>query len=118
MRPFITIDPRAKLLVACSLRRRPRLFWSLFLLPVGSAIVAATILPRLWFAYVVEVIGAFAFLLVVVQGVELRVAESNWGRFEREKQPIRYWISQGIWTGVWIAVSVFPVLLAIHKSSK
>lgn len=116
MRPFITIDPRAKLLVACSLQKRPRLFWSLFLLPVAAAVGATVILPRFWFAYFVDVVGAFAFLLVVVQGIELRVAESNWGRFEREKQPIRYWISQSIWTAVWIIVSVFPIALALHKS--
>ena len=112
------MDSETRLLLECSLQRRKGLFWSLSILPAGAAILATAIFSPLWFAYLLGPIISFGFLLMVVRGFELKVSESNWGRYERQKQPVGFWISQSMWIALWIIASGFPILIAIQKASK
>jgi hypothetical protein len=112
----MSIDPRTRLLLTICFQKRKTLFWALYVFPVGASIIATVIFPKLWFAYYFLGLPCSLFgLIKVVSDWDLRVSEDNWGRFERDTQPIRYWMNQGIWTLAWLIVSSSSVLVALQK---
>lgn len=117
MRPFIKIPSGARLPPFYILKKRRRLFWSLYLLPVLSVVLASAIHRPHWF-YVFPLFWTFFVLLFAMDSFEVRRIEDNWGRFERDGQPVRFWIHSAVWIISLLLCSVFPIGFAIQEAAK
>ena len=117
MRSFIKIPPGARLPPFYILKKRKSLFWSFYLLPVLSVVTASFIYRPHWF-FIFPLFWTFFVLLFVMDSFETRRIEDNWGRFERDEKPVRFWIHSSVWIVSLVFCSLFPIGFAIQEAGK
>jgi hypothetical protein len=95
--------------------KKPLLFWGLFALPLASMIAAFRIEPAYGLYYLISLACAFFVLLSLMESFASGWIESNWGRLDKKTQPVRYWLQIGIWVGMYICATAFPITIALQQ---
>lgn len=82
------------------------------------SVVVASIIYRPHWVFLLSLLWTFLVLLFVMDAFEARRIEDNRGRFERDAQPIRFWIHTAIWILALLFCSLFPIGFAVQEASK